>query len=237
MSTCTPCTAASAHSFPRAPQIQKLPKEYVFHGKILVDCCTNRNSFKESWISLTAARMNYSWLFEKWSPRSLTCHISRVLWNHTKLGAQQGKGETTMFTRLTRSIPKRAVLCLQWTLQPKGTKIIQQLLKINPPSGPCFLSCNSHQSRGVKPSLSHVSARVLVCPKALSSGCLARVAALKHVQPATGPWEELESRMSLSLHSMQGTLCSWKLKKIWDFSSLQVKCEQILEAFNSAQVT
>lgn len=155
--------------------------------------------------------MNYSWLSEKWNPRSLIWHISRVVWNHTKFGAQQGKWETMTATQLTQSIPKRAPLCLQWTLQPKGIKIIQQLLKINLPSGPCFLSCNSHQSRGVKLSLSHVSARVHKSTelqdheKNMKAGCLS---------------------LPLFSSSMQRTLCSWKLKKNWDFSSLQVKCEQ-----------
>lgn len=88
-------------------------------------------------------------------------------------------------------------------------------------------------------SLSHVSARVLLCTRAL--GALARAAAHALVQPATGPWEEHESRMSLPLSpfspSMQRILCSWKLKKVWDISSLQVKCEQVLQALHSAQVT
>lgn len=140
--------------------------------------------------------MNYSWLSEKWNPRSLIWQISRVVWRYTKFKAQQGKWETTA-TQLTQSIPKRAALCLQWTLLPKGTKIIQQLLKINPPSGPCFLSCNSHQSRGVKLSLSHVSARVLICTRALSSGCLGPV------QPATGREKNIKadvSSLSLFLH-------------------------------------
>ncbi|KAJ7399385.1 hypothetical protein BTVI_115497 [Pitangus sulphuratus] len=47
-------------------------------------------------------------------------------------------------------------MCWQRTLQLKGTKIIQQLLKINPPNRPRFLFCNSHQTIGLKLTLSHV---------------------------------------------------------------------------------
>lgn len=38
VSKCTPCTAASAQSFPRLLYMLKLPEGYMFHGKVLVDC-------------------------------------------------------------------------------------------------------------------------------------------------------------------------------------------------------